>query len=55
VPEESTLFPGGAVEAGEVAATGRTVAEGEDTGDDGNKSLYLVFVGVVFLSILDCF
>jgi hypothetical protein len=22
---------------------------------DGNKSLYLVFVGVVFLSILDCF
>jgi 25S rRNA (uracil2634-N3)-methyltransferase len=23
--------------------------------DDGNKSLYLVFVGVVFLSILDCF
>jgi hypothetical protein len=24
-------------------------------GDDGNKSLYLVFVGVVFLSILDCF
>jgi hypothetical protein len=27
------------------------------TGDraDGNKSLYLVFVGVVFLSILNCF
>jgi hypothetical protein len=22
---------------------------------DGNKSLYLVFVGMVFLSILDCF
>jgi hypothetical protein len=22
---------------------------------DGNKSLYLVFVGVIFLSILDCF
>jgi hypothetical protein len=22
---------------------------------DGNKSLYLVFVGVVFLSILNCF
>jgi hypothetical protein len=22
---------------------------------DGNKSLYLIFVGVVFLSILDCF
>jgi hypothetical protein len=22
---------------------------------DGNKSLYLVFVGVVSLSILDCF
>jgi hypothetical protein len=22
---------------------------------DGNKSLYFVFVGVVFLSILDCF
>jgi hypothetical protein len=22
---------------------------------DGNKSLYLVFVGVVLLSILDCF
>jgi starch synthase len=22
---------------------------------DGNKSLYLVFVGVVFLTILDCF
>jgi hypothetical protein len=22
---------------------------------DGNKSLYLVFIGVVFLSILDCF
>jgi hypothetical protein len=22
---------------------------------DGNKSLYLVFVGVFFLSILDCF
>jgi hypothetical protein len=27
----------------------------EDVSDDGNKSLYLVFVGVVFLSILDCF
>jgi hypothetical protein len=25
------------------------------TDPDGNKSLYLVFVGVVFLSILDCF
>jgi hypothetical protein len=25
------------------------------TRGDGNKSLYLVFVGVVFLSILDCF
>jgi hypothetical protein len=23
--------------------------------NDGNKSLYLVFMGVVFLSILDCF
>jgi hypothetical protein len=23
--------------------------------NDGNKSLYLVFVGVIFLSILDCF
>jgi hypothetical protein len=23
--------------------------------NDGNKSLYLVFVGVVFFSILDCF
>jgi F0F1-type ATP synthase assembly protein I len=23
--------------------------------NDGNKSLYLIFVGVVFLSILDCF
>jgi hypothetical protein len=26
-----------------------------ETGCDGNKSLYLVFVGVIFLSILDCF
>jgi hypothetical protein len=26
-----------------------------DIAYDGNKSLYLVFVGVVFLSILDCF
>jgi hypothetical protein len=23
--------------------------------DDGNKSLYLIFVGVIFLIILDCF
>jgi hypothetical protein len=41
---------------------GKTVAVvvldrwGEASPDnDGNKSLYLVFVGVVFLSILDCF
>jgi hypothetical protein len=26
-----------------------------DVNVDGNKSLYLVFVGVFFLSILDCF
>jgi hypothetical protein len=26
-----------------------------DEKNDGNKSLYLIFVGVVFLSILDCF
>jgi hypothetical protein len=24
-------------------------------GYDGNKSFYLLFVGVIFLSILDCF
>jgi hypothetical protein len=29
--------------------------KGVDNASDGNKSLYLVFVGVVFLSILDCF
>jgi hypothetical protein len=27
----------------------------EEEAIDGNKSLYLVFVGVFFLSILDCF
>jgi hypothetical protein len=27
----------------------------KDHQSDGNNSLYLVFVGVVFLSILDCF
>jgi hypothetical protein len=34
--------------------TMRDVVFDEGRGD-GNKSLYLVFVGVVFLSILDCF
>jgi hypothetical protein len=33
------------------------MSTGVETGlqSDGNKSLHLVFMGVIFLSILDCF
>jgi hypothetical protein len=56
--ELAFIFSGEKYPSNTLAEKGQTIhSVGNQMSEDpdGNKSLYLVFVGVVFLSILDCF